>query len=305
MSCPFRVLAARGISSLSFDGISAAAAWSRVPIPGRALGGGICRLNIELLALDFGSSGLATCNGFASLLAVSGRGSELDGSSPESASTGFASLCIAKDSWIFSTMAATLLRPPDSAVPFCHTSTFMFAFVRRFLLLLLGQSLPVLAHRRSPDPFTGVSSGRGEPPKAMLFISGSRRGSPPPLLIPYRCHRSAAGSASGVRCSALPAKNAEASARCDDVFGHEGDEDLALFRFRFGVSCVEELFGIQPMCSSGDSSLASGFLVSSTFPMRSSSDSRAPGVDGKVFAWHSCGALVDSVMFVDESVLRG
>lgn len=122
----------------------------------------------------------------------------------------------------------------------------MLAFDRLFLVLLLGQSLPVLAHRRSPD-LTGVSSGRGEPPKAKLFMSGSRRPSPLALLIPYLCHRSAAGSASGVRCSALPAKYADASARCDDVFGHEGDEDLALLRFRFGVSCVEELFGIQPM----------------------------------------------------------
>jgi hypothetical protein len=122
----------------------------------------------------------------------------------------------------------------------------MFAFDRLFLVLLLGQSFPVLAQRRSPD-LTGVSSGRGEPPKVMLLISGSRKVSPPPLLIPYLCQRSAAGSASGVRCSALPAKYADASARCDDVFGHEGDEDLALLRFRFGVSCVEELFGIQPI----------------------------------------------------------
>lgn len=112
----------------------------------------------------------------------------------------------------------------------------MFAFVRRFLLLLLGQSLPVLAHRRSPDPFTGVSSGRGDPLKSMLFRSGSRKASPPPLLIPYLCHKSAAGSASGVRCSALAVKNADASARCDDVFGQDGDEDLALFRLRLGVS---------------------------------------------------------------------
>jgi len=81
----------------------------------------------------------------------------------------------------------------------------------------------------------------------VLFISGSRKASPLPLLIPYRCHRSAAGSASGVRCPGLPAKNADASARCDDVFGQEGDEDLARLRFRFGVSCVEELFGIHPM----------------------------------------------------------
>jgi hypothetical protein len=112
----------------------------------------------------------------------------------------------------------------------------MFAFDLRFLLLLLGQSLPVLAHRRSPDPFTGVSSGRGDPPKARLLRSGCRKASPLPLLIPYRCHKSAAGSASGVCCSAPPAKNADASARCDDVFGHEGDEDLARFRLRLGVS---------------------------------------------------------------------
>ena len=49
----------------------------------------------------------------------------------------------------------------------------MLAFDRLFLVLLLGQSLPVLAQRRNPD-LTGVSSERGEPPKAMLLISGSR-----------------------------------------------------------------------------------------------------------------------------------
>lgn len=160
-------------------------------------------------------------------------------------------------------------------------------FVLRFLLLLLGQSLPVLAHLRRPDPFTGVSNGRGEPWNTILLRSGNLEASPVSFPIPYLCHKSAAGSASGVRFSALPAKNADASARCDEVFGHEGDEDLALFRLRFGVSCVDELFGIQPMCSSGDSSLGSGLGFSSTFPMRSSNDNRAPGVDGNVFA---CGS---------------
>jgi hypothetical protein len=128
----------------------------------------------------------------------------------------------------------------------------------------------------------------------MLLNSGSFRALPLSLLIPYRCHKSAAGSASGVRFSALSAKNADASARCDDVFGHDGDDDLALFRLRLGVSCVDELFGIQPMCSSGDSSLGSGSLVSSKFPMRSSRERRAPGVDGKVFACGSCGVFAES-----------
>jgi hypothetical protein len=39
--------------------------------------------------------------------------------------------------------------------------------------------------------------------------------------------------------------------------------------------------------------------------MRSSSDSRAPGVDGKVFAWHSCGVFVEPVMFMGGVVLLG
>ena len=221
------------------------------------------------------------------------------------AGKGCASLCVANDSWIFSTMAATLLRPPDSTAPFCHTSTFALAFDLCFFLLLLGQSLPVLAHRRNPEPLTGVSNGRGDPGNSMLLNSGNFKVFPLSLLIPYRCHKSAAGSASGVRFSALPAKNADASARCDDVFGHDGEDDLALFRLRLGVSCVDELFGIQPMCSSGDCSLGSGSLVSSTFPMRSSRERRAPGVDGKVFACGSCGVFAESGMSNDPPGLAG
>jgi len=92
---------------------------------------------------------------------------------------------------------------------------------------------------------------------------------------------------------AAAGKNVEVSWRCDEVVGQDGDELLARFRLRFGVRSVEELLGIQPMRSSGDSSAGCCFfIVSSKVPMSSSSGMRAPGVLGKVFACGSWGVLL-------------
>lgn len=175
-----------------------------------------------------------------------------------------------------------MLRPVDSTCPRCHKLTLALSFVRLFLALLLGQSLPVLAHLLNPPLRTGVSSGRGD--LWMFGRSGSLNAPAFSFPRPYLCHRSAAGSASGVRFSVLLGKKADASFRCEDVFGHDGEELLARFLLRFGVSCVEELFGIQPMCSSGDCSFWTTSFLVSTSPIRSSSESLTPGVDGNVLA---------------------
>lgn len=175
-----------------------------------------------------------------------------------------------------------MLLPVDSTCPCCQRFTLTLSFVRLFFARLLGQSLPVLAHRLKPPLRMGVSSGRGDP-----WTCGRSGILKTPVLSfpsPYLCHRSAAGSASGVRFPVLPGKKADASFRCEDVFGHDGEELLARFLLRLGVSCVEELLGIQPMCSSGDCSFWTTSFLLSTSPIRSSNESFTPGVDGKVFA---------------------
>lgn len=189
-------------------------------------------------------------------------------------------------------MLATVPLPTDPSLCCCasrQTATFDRPSTRRRLFLLLGQSLPVLAHLLNAALFAGVSSGRGEAWPIKWLMSGSFKPSPASLSSPYLRHRSAAGSASGVfssPCVALPAKYVD-SCRCDEVVGHDGEELLARFRLRFGVSSVDELFGIQPSCSSGDFTSGSGLLAcSSKLPIRSSNGIRAPGVHGKVLA---CG----------------
>lgn len=125
-------------------------------------------------------------------------------------------------------------------------------------------------------------------------MSGSLSPSPPSLLLPYLCHRSAVGSASGVlfsTCVPFPAKKAD-SCLCEDVVGQDGEELRARFRFRFGVSRVEELLGIQPSVSSGDLTSGSSFFAcSSKLPIKSSSGNLAPGVQGKVLEWPKDGVL--------------
>ena len=97
---------------------------------------------------------------------TSGRGLELDG--PSIRTVGFvvelAKFCDARDSCSLSTIAATLLLTPDAAVwSACHTLKLVLPHTRLRLFLLLGQSLPVLAHLLNTPVFAGVSSGRGEP----------------------------------------------------------------------------------------------------------------------------------------------
>lgn len=164
----------------------------------------------------------------------------------------------------------------------------VLAVVRLRLLLLFGQSLPVLAHLRRPALLAGVSSARGDAWNIKWLISGRFKAPSGRCACSYRCHNLALGSASGVvfstRVVVLP-KKADGSSRCEEVVGHDGEELLARFRLWFGVSSVDELLGIQPMCSSGDCSGRAGFFTSSSkVPIRSSSGSLVPGVHGKVFA---------------------
>lgn len=100
---------------------------------------------------------------------VSGRGLELDGAcfsadGPPAWAASCASFWVASVSCIFSTMLATLLLPPDSVScrVSCHTLILDLLSMRLRLLLLLGQSLPVLAHLLKAALFAGVSRGRGE-----------------------------------------------------------------------------------------------------------------------------------------------
>lgn len=180
--------------------------------------------------------------------------------------------------------------------------------VHRLLFFVLGQSLPVLAHLRSGPLFTGVSNGRGEPWKIRFLISGSFMLSPIAFPLAYRCQRSAAGSAVGVFFAVDGApfspRNAYVLSGCEEECGPGGEELFARFRFLLlGVSSSEELFGIQPICSSGDLCTGAGLFVSSQSPIRSSIGNRAPGVQGNVFACGICGVLFVLLLEVAESLV--
>lgn len=135
----------------------------------------------------------------------------------------------------------------------------------------------------------------------MNVVSGAFDCSPLGLPLAYRCHKSAAGSAAGVRptefwCAAC----VETPCACEEEPGQDGEELFARFRFlRFGVSSSEELFGIQPICSSGERSTSSSFLTSSQSPIRSSNGNRAPGVHGNEFDCSSFGVLCILLPFLD------
>lgn len=97
---------------------------------------------------------------------------------------------------------------------------------------------------------------------------------------------------------------ATSSFGCEEDTGPDGDELFALFRFlrRLGVSWLEGPSCDQPSCSSGDVFTGSSSLVSSTFPIKSSSGNLAPGVHGKVWAWCSDGVLTVPVLVCCESL---
>ena len=243
---------------------------------------------------------------------MSGKGLELDGASTVFATAllfSCSSRCVASDSWIFCTIVATLLFPFDSAaVSSCQTLMLCLPVVHRLLFFVLGQSFPVLAHLRNGPLFTGVSIGRGEPWKMRLLISGNFMLSPVAFPLAYRCHRSAAGSAAGVffaveGCPFSP-KKADVLSGWEEECGPGGEELFARFRFRLlGVSSSFELFGIQPICSSGDRCTGAGLFVSSQSPIRSSIGNRAPGVHGNVFACGICGVLCILLLNVAESLV--
>lgn len=95
------------------------------------------------------------------------------------------------------------------------------------------------------------------------------------------------GSAAGVLRFAQSGKAVIPSRGWDDEWVADcGDELFARLRFlrRLGVSNSFELFGIQPMFSSGERSIGASLAVASQSPIKSASGSLAPGVHGKVVA---------------------
>ena len=110
-----------------------------------------------------------TCSGLTSTAcdasAGSGTGLELVGASASAGcfAADCASFSVANVSCIFSIISATLLL---LLTPTCcssrHRLTLVLESIRLLLFLLVGQSLPVLAHRLNPALLMGVSFGLGD-----------------------------------------------------------------------------------------------------------------------------------------------
>lgn len=210
---------------------------------------------------------------------LSGKGEELEGRS----------LC-ARDSWTFSTNMPTRERgfaadrSPGSVLLLLLSRKI--PLTRRRLTREDGNSRPQLAHLLKPPTLPpGVrGADRGDESfmrcanEGIRFSIGVSSGF---LAVAYRVHSSAAGSAFGVlkADSGRLASGRSATSFCDELTGDELCGRLLLCR---GVRSGCELFAIQPISSTGDSSCGVGLRkASSAFPIRSARGRRIAGVEGK------------------------